>query len=148
MIQIKLMSTTEEMSVFLHGGLVGGVKIGQAFVHNLTLVFTQPAAVTVTFNAGAAQAPLTLSQIIAQINGTVGLAGVARAFDGRLHLEEQTPTNGVAIANTSTAGPLLGFGDDGQTGAVINPFDGVAPRLLQLTTSPSLRSAYILVLEV
>lgn len=149
MIQVRLINTAEEINIFLHGGIVGGTRLSMPIymLHNKTLVFTAPVAVTVTFNSGGDQVPLSLSQVINQINLTAGLAGVARAFDSKLHLEEPAPTLGVSIANTSTAAPLLGFGDSGRTGDVINPFDGTAPRLLSIVTPPTARSAYALVLE-
>lgn len=149
MIQVRLINTAEEINIFLHGGIVGGTKLGRPVfgLHNKTLIFTAPVAVTVTFNSGGEQVPLALSQIIDQINAAAGLSGVARAFDGRLLLEEPTPTLGVAITSASTAAPALGFGDSGRTGDVIAPFDGAAPRLLSLVTPPTARSAYALVLE-
>lgn len=148
MLQIRLMSTLEEINAFLHGGIIGGTKLSTPTydLDGKTLVFTQPSAATVTFSSGGAQAPLALTDIIAQINASI--SGLARAFDTRLHLEEQSPMNGVAISGASTAAAILGFSGSGQSAVVINPYDGIAPRLLEVTSTPIMRSSYVLVLEV
>lgn len=78
-----------------------------------TLIFTSPAAGTVTFSAAADQADidpniLQLQDIKAQVQAVM-TGVVVTTVNGRLTFVEATPTSGVAITSAGTANSILGF---------------------------------------
>jgi hypothetical protein len=141
---LKVHAFAKHSDMDLH--LRGGIKVGPPptrirnlvfGLHNLTLVFIQPAALTVTFS-DASNAGLSLTAILAAIKAAV--AALDPKFkDGCLELVEATPTNGVSL-NLQTSTALTVFGWSGEqdpgsthTNVVYNPPDGAAPRYLDWT---------------
>jgi hypothetical protein len=135
---------------FLRGGIIGGLlRMNSESAPGLfglvgeTATFTLPSA-SVTFVAGADPSGyLTFAEIKTQIEAAV--AGIIVSLNnGRLHIIESTPTNGVDIgsAGAQLARAILGF--NGSAGAhtkgrVINPLVGHAapttPYLVQLVSA-------------
>ena len=118
----------------LNGTLVGAQAIPNDGIDldGLTLVFTSPAAVTVTFSG----TDLTFADIIAEIEGTAGLEGVASAYvsrrgtvaTGRFPQLERAlalsdPAGGAVTLDdaTSTAAAALGFSDTNNTASAVTP---------------------------
>ncbi len=120
--------------ILLDGGLIGvQVDRGVRGLRGKTLSFTQPAIGTVTFTGSTTSNDpdlWTLKDIKTLVEAAVpGLK--VMSSEGRLVFIESTPANGVALASTGTANPLLGF-DSGaaSAGRVINPHDAPPPRLV------------------
>ncbi len=144
-----------DMNIFLRGGIKVGppperIKNKVFGLHGLTLVFAQPSASTVTFS-DASDAGLDLKAILAQIKAAV--AALEPKFkDGTLVLVEVTPTNGVSL-NLETSTALTKFGWTGaqvssstHTNVPYNPPDGVAPRFIDFSTTPTV-DGYALITE-
>jgi hypothetical protein len=133
----------EEAQVFLNGGLIGGdASQGIEGLIGKTLIFTAPAAGTVTFALGSGSNPWKLSfkEIKQQIEAAVGLSGLnVSSIRGALVIQEDTTTSGVAITGAGTANAILGFDSAGQTGRVINAPGGAAPKLSLFTVTPDNR---------
>lgn len=131
-----------EMNLFLSGGLLAGSRLGADLqstnqvvgLTGKTLIFTAPAAVTVTFTAGANPNYHTLQEVRAQIVAAVGALSPF-FYDNRLALVETTPTSGVAVTNAGTANAILGFSNT-SAGRVYNPAGGAAPAFVQAYTTP------------
>ncbi len=155
-------SKIRDMSLFLRGGIKAGplpsTQLGGASpagrrvtgLDGLTLVFVQPAAVTVTFSDASGQG-LTFAQVISEIETAIA-AVQARFIDNCLQLEEATPSAGVSInLATSTAAGKFGWRADGGAGTATNvpynPPDGAAPRFIDFSTTPT-ADGYALIVEV
>lgn len=99
-----------KLQQFLNGGLHTGSDPRKGFdgIVGKTLVFTQPAAATVTFAAGSAKYNfLTFSEVKSQVEAAV--AGIEVLQDGaELVFIETSPTNGVSITG-GTAASLMGI---------------------------------------
>jgi hypothetical protein len=122
-VQVYKFRELDEIDLFLSGGVVGGdvsswgsaIAAGGAVLKDapvlagLTLIFTQPAAHTVTFVAGADTfGRLQFSELKAQIEAVMTTV-VVRMLEGKLVIVESTPTNGVTITKSGTANKALGF---------------------------------------
>jgi len=134
---------------FLNGGIVSGVDLtarpSSLYLHNKTLIFLAPNANTVTFNSGGAQVPLTIAQVLAQIEAqTTGVD--AHVHEGHIALHETTVSGGVTISKDGTANALLGFGDQvNEVGVVYNAPSGTAPRFIQIVVETP--GSYLVVVE-
>lgn len=88
-------------------------------VDGLTLIFSAPAATTITFSGSR-----TPAQIVSDINAGAGLSGIAFLFyaDGRTYLGLRHAT-AVTLSHTGTANAVLGFsttsGDSELSGAPV-----------------------------
>lgn len=152
-------NTLKEAELFFQGAIRGGKKLvdgsGRVFnLHDKTLIFTAPAAVTVTFDEDTGDAKsnglgegLTLKQIRNQI--VDGVAALSPFFlDQILNLVETTPTNGVAITAAGTANKLLGFsGASATVGTIINAPGGGAPALVSLQPKSNFDGYYAVINE-
>ncbi|MHB8815791.1 MAG: hypothetical protein ACYDAE_21370 [Steroidobacteraceae bacterium] len=143
----------EDVLNFLNGGIVGGstnrsnagggVPAGNMNgIYGLvgkTLIFTSPAAATVTFvaasGAGGSAAPpgtnpdpntLMFKDIAAQIAAALPTVKVTLTPDQQLCILETTPAMGVAIAAAGTANSLLGFDTSAATIGKLYPPAAVA----------------------
>ena len=141
----------EEVNAILRGGRVGGANLFKAGkdlygLGGKTIVFTAPAG-TVTFvtDNNLSQESLALKDIIDQINAVH--AGLARAINGRLHLEQVGAAAAVAWSS-GTALPQLGLGPNAAfAGDLYSTAGGAAPSLEQMFTSPISGATYILVIN-
>jgi hypothetical protein len=144
-VRIKTMSGLAEANAFLAGGIIGGKGLsGKTYgLHGLTLVFTSPAAATVTFATpgASAQEGLTLAEIVTQINAVI--AGLAKVHDSRIHLQGSAS---VIFTGASTAAAMLGL-PSAFVGVLYNPPDGAAPRILDMDAAALSGGTYILLLE-
>lgn len=113
---------SRELALRLSGMLVGSTNLREgADVDGLTLIFTQPESVTVTFSGTD---PLSLTEIVTQINAAfsipeevatyrVQIPGISGGNPGhpipvsRLALVHAG--NGVTVSETGTANAALGF---------------------------------------
>lgn len=138
MIVFRKFQSISEVNAFLQGGITVAkalqLRQGKLFgLHGLTLVFTAPAAATVTFS-DPTSAGLDLkavgAAILAQTTGAVRAQFANEGTHTRLILIEVSPTSGVALADTSTALAAFGFDGDGVAGTFYAPPDGVAPRFI------------------
>ena len=143
---IRKFSGLSDLNAFVTGRLRGSVDLTKThsslYLHNLTLEFTTPAE-TVTFAASpaAAQVPLTLAQIKAQIEAQT--TGVSVAFSqGYLELFMTTPGL-IALAAGGTAKPLFGFAAAASSARPLNPPGGAAPTFISLSPEGS-QSNYLL----
>jgi hypothetical protein len=142
---IRKMGEIEEVNAFLRAGIVGGFNLAKAGkIYELdgkTIVLTTP-AVTVTFatTPSAPQVGLTFKEILAQINAAS--AGLARAMNGRLHLE--LPVPGPLVCTGGTALAQLGFDPTGFTTVLVAAPGGAAPTLEFLQTTSLNDGSYIL----
>jgi len=146
MLRVKKINGLEELNTFLRGGILGGKKFeGSALygLHGLTLVFTSPAASTVTFATpgSSSQEALSLKDVVAQINAVV--AGIARMHDGRLLLQHSSTK--ITITGASTALTALGFDATGVTGTVYAAPGGAAPALVSASNNGPNMNAYLVV---
>lgn len=143
----------EDVLNFLNGGIVGGstnrgtfggsVPAGNmngiAGLVGKTLIFTSPAAVTVTFAdasgvGGSAHSPgtnpdkntLMFKDIAAQIVAALATVRVGLTPDQQLLIIETTPSSGVAISDAGTANSLLGFDTNAATVGKVYPPAAVA----------------------
>lgn len=122
--------TPETVEDYINGRFVSNpVPAQDLAVGGLTLIFTAPAA-TVTFTAGNK----TLAQVVAEINGTAGLAGIAslRAADQGPHTTSR-PGDGKLIAQQRL---VLGL----DAGFTLN-FTGTANSLLGINLTAAFVSA-------
>ena len=143
---VRKVAELAEVNALLRGGLIGGIDLRKS-TYNLdgkTLIFTTP-AVTVTFdtNPEGAQQPLSLKQILTQINATVGLVGWANAIEGRLKFEDPNAAAGIAMGN-GTANAILGFKDK-QEGTVYGAPGGSAPALVSVDALQNVGGGYLMV---
>lgn len=130
-LKVRKISDFESLNAFLRGGLIGGNDLNKPVygLDGLTLILTSPAA-TVTFDTDpeGAQQALSLSQIIDQIDAQA--PGYAKAYKGRLKLEDPAGATAVVIGN-GTANTILGF-KNGQAGVVYAAPTNAAPALVDI----------------
>lgn len=120
--------------MLLDGALVGTqVDRGIRGLRGKTLIFTQPAAATVTFTGSTTSGDpdlWTLKDIKTLAEAAIAGLKVMNC-EGRIVFIESTPANGVALTGAGTANTLFGFdGAASLAGRVINPQDGAPPRLM------------------
>ena len=139
----------DDVQVFLNGGVVGGpvnrsgtagaggtpMPLGLVNLVGLTLIFTLPSPVTVTFvrsdGAGGSATPpgtnpdpftLLFKDIKAQIEAAIPAVLVTLDADQQLVFTEVTPTGGVTVSDAGTANGILGFDSNIDTvGKVYSP---------------------------
>lgn len=141
---LRQYSSIKEAEIKINGGVVGGKdmrKTSQYFVHGLTLVCTGAFAGTITFAAtpASAQVPMTLKQIISQIESqsSNGLTAGLMPETGALYIiDAGVPAVAVVLGVTSTGLAALGFDKAGVTGKFYNTSGGAAPRVLNVFTAP------------
>ena len=142
----------DETEAFLQGGIAGGSFVGTLFDLNAkTLIFSAPAAETVTFVASPAtpQASIGIKSIIDQIvaQTTDLIVRAIKESNGfRLVIIHDVATPTAIVLTVGTANTQLGF-SDAQAGTTYNTPDGAAPRWLSLTAGPLSDSAYTVVTE-
>jgi hypothetical protein len=156
---LRKKSTLEEAQAFLQGGLIGGEDLQRKplYLHNKTIVFAAPFAGTITFqasengglilaaNPGGVQVPLTIAEVLAQINSGSTNAIRARAIRGHLVLLDGAATPAAAVSITSgTALVDLGFSNVAQVGKFYKPPDSTTPRLLFLEPEAGGVDGYVL----
>lgn len=128
MYQIITGGTKEALLRQINGYLFGRVAIPLSGLdlNGLTLIFTSPTSVTVTF---ADANPVTPAQVVAEINGTAGLAGVASLLNQTTGPRGQVLTlrdpggTGVTLTGAGTANTLLGFPADNLAAAPVAQTD-------------------------
>lgn len=138
-----------ELNTLLRGGVLGGIDLHRAGVYgldSLTLIVTAPSA-TVTFDTDpeGAQQPLSLKQILTQINAVGALTGYATAYEGRLRLEDPNGVVEVAVGN-GTANTILGL-KDAQAGVVYAAPGGAAPALVSVEALQQVGGGYLVVTD-
>lgn len=118
-----------EMELHLNGAVFGSdSKKGFPIAVGMALKFLLPAAITVTFTAGAVPGQLTYIELKTQIEAAAALVRVTILGD-RIAILEKTPSLGVQIdslAHGSTANQYLGMDLAGVTGRVYMYPDGVS----------------------
>ena len=143
---VRKVGELQEVNTLLRGGLIGSKNLQKATydLDGKTLVTTTPVA-TVTFdtNPEGAQQPLSLKQIIDQINAVSTLAGFAGAYEGCLKLEDPTGGTGIVIGN-GTANGTLGF-KSGQAGVVYSEPGSSAPALVDVSVLQNVGGGYLVV---
>jgi hypothetical protein len=151
--RIRRLRNLEAVENLLQGGISGGEFISPLFdMDGKTLIFTSPAAATVTFDTDpeGAQQGLTIRQIIDQIiAGTTAIQVKLIKGSGNsygLMLVHDVATPSIITLGAGTANAQLGFVDS-QTGKIFNPPDGVAPRWLELDSPSKIDGAYIIATE-
>lgn len=123
---------------FLNGAIIGEevpknqppAAMGWFDLAGLTLVFTSPAAATVTFAPSASSKyPSTLlapGDVKAQIEAV--MTGCTVLFiGGKITIVEKTPTSGVAIADTGTSNRRFGWDISNPTSSKVLVPPGVTP---------------------
>lgn len=111
---------------FGQGGNPNNLFLGVSGLVGLTLIFSSPAAHTVTFTDSVQVGnpdPSTLmpSDVKTQIETAVAAVNVS-FWGGIIVIQEKTPTSGVAITGAGTANATLGFDPTiGNTGKVYAP---------------------------
>lgn len=145
MLKVQKLSDLQIVNMTLQGGLLSGKDIGAGSVYGLdgkTLVFTSPVG-TVTFATpnGSEQEPLTLKEIVAQINAVPALAGYAHIYKGKLMLKGAAK---VTMSNTSTAAADLGFDSGGSTGTLYAAPGGSAPALVSIQEAEHTPNTFLL----
>lgn len=154
-IRIKEFPDLFTVETFLNGGIRGGRQVVNASgllrnLHGKTLIFTAPAAVTVTFDEAAGEAGLygglTPAEVAGQI--TSALAGVEASFrDKVLTLVEAAPASGVSLAAAGTANQHFGFsGATPASGTVYNIPSGAAPKFISVAAKPT-GDGYLVIVE-
>ena len=135
-LNFRKFSSMDDAAVFLKGHIIGGVDLtkngSSLYLHGLTLVFNTPAdSVTFTASPAAAQVPLTVQDVITQIEAQA--AGVsARLNKGRLELYMTTP-GAINLDKDGTANAKLGFSRATDTSnAPYNAPGGSAPALVSI----------------
>ena len=163
MIVLRSFSDLVEANIFLQGGIIGGKSLRSAVspadspgvneglyrLHATTLIFSSPAAETVTFAATPAtvQVPMTVQEVKTQIEAQTTGVLVRFTRNGRLILIESTPSSsGVAITDAGTGNEILGFGNQASIGVFINSDGATSPFFLSLDHS-TFSNALILVTE-
>lgn len=143
MIRVRSFEDAELVQAYLQGGGWGNpIVLARDFTHldTLTLDFTAPLAMTVTFAAGGGtlRAPDIASQIATQ---TLAAGAQVNAFfhKDKLILVEDVPVAGVTLSAyvagvTSTAGPELGLAT-GFAGVYYNSDFTTSPYFLSLTSN-------------
>lgn len=121
------------MQLHLQGAVFSG-KGPNTLIQGLatkTLIFTKPAAKTVTFAAVAGQGnDLYLKDVRTQIEATAGLGVKLYLTDYGFYLIESTVANGVSITG-GTGRALLGFDPNNNvTNVPYNYPDGAAPAVV------------------
>ncbi len=115
--------TPVTLTRYLNGAKETPAQFSSLPIGAKTLIFSAPAA-TVTFS-GAANAVLDIADIVAEINATVGLTGIA-SFEQHQQYPQPSVrvafggvvlrrTAGFTIASTGTANELLGFSTTADT---------------------------------
>lgn len=136
----------EELNVYLRGGLVGAAELKAPVygLDGLTLILTTPAA-TVTFDTDpeGAQQPLSLVEIVEQINAQA--AGYAGVYKGRLRLMDPAATTGVTVGN-GTANTILGFVNT-QAGVPYAAPGNTAPALVSVSPMQGSGAGYLVVTD-
>jgi hypothetical protein len=127
----QLKTGTPETIQDLINGALALSPFGELPLGGLTLVFSNPAATTVTF-PGAAGAMVTVKEAVAAINGTGGLSGVA-SLRTHPNSSSERRQNGQPIAPAS----IVLTRDAGFTIAMT----GTANALLKLSTTADTVSA-------
>lgn len=145
---VRKIAELTELNTLLRGGLIAGNSLkGPTYdLDGKTLITTTPAA-TVTFDTDpeGAQQPLTLKQIIDQINAVVGLVGFASAYEGKLKLQNPTGASAVVIGN-GTANSILGL-KNGQAGVVYGAPGETAPALVSVEALQNVGGGYLLITD-
>lgn len=149
-LRFRKFPSVDDLSLLLRGHILGGVDIlrspGALYLHGKTLIFTTPSA-TVTFAASpaSAQVPLTVAQVIAQVEAQA--TGVSVNINrGAIELYMTTP-GAIALNSTGTANGQLGFDSaTPTTGAPFNAPGGSAPALVQIVTDGG-SNAYMVVTD-
>jgi hypothetical protein len=148
-LDIRKFASLPDLNAYVKGRLRGSTDLVQTpsslFLHGKTLIFTAPAA-TVTFAASpaAAQVPLTMAQVKAQIEAQAATVLVT-FINGRLELRVNAGT--VTVNSTGTANGLLGF--DATTPSTAKPMSspgGAAPSFISLVADGA--GSYILSADV
>lgn len=147
-LNFRKFSSMDEASLLLKGHIIGGVDLtknsSSLFLHGRTLIFNTPSA-TVTFAASpaAAQVPLTVQQVITQIEAQA--SGVAaKLYKGCLELYMATP-GAISLDSLGTANALLGFSRDSDSAnAPYNVPGGSAPALVQIVPDLSSNSFVVI----
>lgn len=119
-----------ELELHLNGGLIAGdIRGGIPGLEGLTLDFTLPSAVTVTFGAPTNGVAHTLQEIKDTLEGEGGPSGI-HVFqkDGKLTLQADA---GVSITG-GTALAKFGIGAAGASAAPYNAPGGAAPAIVQV----------------
>jgi hypothetical protein len=130
MIKTRKFATLEELNIHLQGGFIGDKDLVNLDIFDIdgkTLVFTTPSA-TVTFDTDpeGAGVPLSVQDIISQIDTQTTNVVKPRVFKGRLVIIEGTPSNGV-VPESGTAMERIGLKPvhrETQTDFVFNDDDG------------------------
>lgn len=132
--------TSEDIQLFLSGGVVGGRILANQTgrvqnLHNKTLII---GLITVTFNEALGAAGLggglTVKEICQQIVAAAVLV-TPGLINGRLSITELAPAVGVTVDHAGTANPLLGFSATTDTVGVVIKAPGLgAPEFIGITT--------------
>ena len=139
MLRSRRIAGIDNLNHFLQGCINGSTDLTKMndslYLNGLTLIFTSPAAETVTFSSAGDQVPLSIADVISQIEAqTTGV--VAKVLSGQLYLIEETPNSGVAITEAGTANTKLGFNNAvATTGRVYGAVGGAAPSLNSVVNS-------------
>jgi hypothetical protein len=148
-LDIRKFSGLDSLNTFIKGRLRGTTDLVKnpagLYLHGLTLHFTTPAA-TVTFAASptAAQVPLTLAQIKAQIEAQTTSGVLVTWFGGCIELRA-APAGALVLASDSTALSLLGL-----SAATVQPLNapgGSAPKFIGLEPEGS-PGTFLLIMDV
>jgi hypothetical protein len=137
------------VNALLRGGVSGSsVLTGQyenLFLNGRTIIFTAP-AVTVTFNSGNDQVPLTLKAAMGQLAAALPTLDVTLE-NGMLCFVEKTPTTGVAYTGAGTANPFFGLSLTGDTGVVYGAAGEVAPAFVNISPMSLSDNVFLLVTD-
>ncbi len=145
MLRVRKFATVIELEHFLQGGVVGGeVPRDNRYygLIGLDLVFTAPAAFTVTFVAGAAgaQGGLSFKEVHDQIEAVnAGIRVLQLSSPARIAIRQKVPATGAGggVSFTGTARAALGFGANNTiVGKVYGPPFGTptAPYVVALSS--------------
>lgn len=150
-IRVRKFIDLVEVNLFLRGGIQAGTDLRGAVygLYNKTLVFSSPSAATVTFTTtnSSTQDPLTIVDIISQINAQTSSNLAKVATDGTLVLETDNASSAVTISGTGTANVALGFDASGESGTVYAAPSGTAPYLISVNPLSLSGGGYIVVTE-
>lgn len=149
--RIRRLGSHREAENFLQGGIVGGSFKSPAYnLDGLTLIFSSPAAETVTFSASAAQAGMTVKEIVdqiaAQTTDVIARAVLTPGGTYRIALVHDNASPSEITLGSGTGNAALGF-SNGQTGVVYAAPSGVAPRWLAIFQNPLTDSALYIATE-
>lgn len=148
--KINKFRTTQEVEVFLNGGVTWGANAEKGFggIVGKTLVFTQPSSTTVTFVAGASDPNgqnLSAFEAFSQIEAALSGLSV-RLKDGQILIVEKAPNHGVVITG-GTAMPMMGF-SGGITGKVYGIIDGVTAPTVPYFVSAHMQNDYHVIITM